>query len=153
MLISPRLSWWWTGLILIKCYLPDFPLYIWSMALRSTLLGLSDVTWSSWFLQPEQNFLNHLVSMINCTFIFHAANVFDCFHSILAPSLNSLCISSQIRWHFMFIFVAFKSHIQLSNVQGVSASTTNSYLPSFELLQSDVHYQNIEELLTHPCNI
>ena len=46
----------------------------WGTALESTVLGLPDLNWSLKFLQPEQNFLNHLVIEINYIFTFHTIN-------------------------------------------------------------------------------
>ena len=50
--------------ILSGCYLPDFPSMGWSRALKSTLLGLPDLTRSSRFLQLKRNFLNDPITIL-----------------------------------------------------------------------------------------
>ena len=45
----------------------EFALMAWRTALESMILGLSDLAWSSGFLQPEQNFLNHLLNVLLST--------------------------------------------------------------------------------------
>ena len=58
----------------------------WSMALESTVLGLPDFAWLLKFLQPKQNFLNHLIAVLWSTApsTFPTTNVFDCFYGPMA---------------------------------------------------------------------
>ena len=58
-------------LILFKCSSPDLLLWL-GARLWNLVLGLPDLAELSKFLQPEWNFLNHLVTvfMINCAFTF-----------------------------------------------------------------------------------
>ena len=56
----------------------------WSTTSESTFLVLTDIAWSSKFLQPEWNFLNYLITVINCAFIFCAIHFIDWFCCVLA---------------------------------------------------------------------
>ena len=55
------------------------------MPLELTVLGLPDFEESLRFLQPKQNFLNHLVTrtVIDYAFTFYTKNVFGCLHGII----------------------------------------------------------------------
>ena len=86
-----------------------------NVVLESIVLGLPDLAWSR-FLQPEQNFLNHQVTVLWSTapspfvqqMLFVASKVW-CITS------SNWAISSWIRLHCMFICTAFKSHMEWNN--------------------------------------
>ena len=67
LMLWPRLWRWWTTLNCeihsssdtLQVLLTKFFFMVLSTALESTVLALPDLAWSSRFLQPEQNFLNH----------------------------------------------------------------------------------------------
>ena len=90
---SSRLWRWW---IILDCVILNSPTILqlvlagvtfmtWNMALESTVLNLTIFAWSLRFLQPKQNFLNYLVTvlMINYAFSFYTVNIFGCFHSVI----------------------------------------------------------------------
>ena len=52
-----------------------------STSSKSMVLCLPDLAWSSNFLEPEKNFLNHTV--INCAFTFPTKKVLDFFPCII----------------------------------------------------------------------
>ena len=57
----------WTCLILSKISLPDthrLAYMTWSMGLKSRVLDLPHIAWLLKFLQPEGNFLNHLIIVL-----------------------------------------------------------------------------------------
>ena len=91
-----------------------------SMALgtvsESVDLALPHLAWSSRFLQPERHFLNHLVTVPWST----APSPFE--QQMLVAS-TALSTSFQIRLCCTFICAAFKSHMEWSNSQRVSAPT------------------------------
>ena len=51
----------------VRVLLTGFASLVWSTASESTVFGLPDLAWSSRFLQPGQNFLNHLVNLQGST--------------------------------------------------------------------------------------
>ena len=51
----------------LKVLLAGFVLMTWSTALESPMFGQPDLVWSWAFLQPEKNFLNHLVNVLKST--------------------------------------------------------------------------------------
>ena len=80
------------------------------MASESTLLGLLDLTWSTRILQPEQNILNHLVTVTWSTAPSpFAQQMFWVASAVLWPTLN---INYQIWRSYTFIFAAFISHTE-----------------------------------------
>ena len=64
-------------------YFVNVTLWICLSGIESMVLGRPDFVWLLNFLQLKQNFLIHLVTMINCTFAFPTRNVFDCFDSVM----------------------------------------------------------------------
>ena len=75
----------------------------WSIALESMDLGLPVLAWLLKFLQPEYNFLNHLISIqLN----LHT-NIFGCFYGVITQF--------KLRLHCIFICAAFKSHSDAMN--------------------------------------
>ena len=65
----------WKGQTTLNCKMPSLPDTLQvllaeftslaqSIASESTVLGLLDFAWSSWFLQPEWTFLNHLITIL-----------------------------------------------------------------------------------------
>ena len=46
------------------CYLPDLPLWLEVCFQTLWVLDLPDFVWSLWFLRPEWNFLNHLITVL-----------------------------------------------------------------------------------------
>ena len=74
---------------------------------------------------PTQNFLNHLVIVVCWTALSpFAQQLFLVTSTASWPSLNLLSISSLISLHYIFICVAFKSHMEWNNAQPVSTLTT-----------------------------
>ena len=65
--------------------LAGFVFKAWNTASEPRILGLLDLVWSSWFLQPERNFVNHLgnVTAINCAFAFYTRNISSCVCSVM----------------------------------------------------------------------
>ena len=99
-----------------------------SMALstNSESAGLDqlDLVWLSRFLQFEQNFINHLVTVL----WFTAPSPFIKQLLLVALvmlwlSLNSLSISSWIWLHYIFICTTFKSYMEWSNAQHANTPT------------------------------
>ena len=102
--------------------------------LRSTWPCLIIKVLAAWvkFLKPS----GYCV-VINCTFTFSTTNVFTCCPGVIAQ-FKLVNISSQIRICCTFINAAFKSHIDWSNTQDVSAITT-TLLPT---IMSTLHCLN-----------
>ena len=113
------------------------------------------LAWLLRFLPPEQNFLNHLVTVLwSIAPSPFVQQMFLFAFSVLR--LSRLCC--------MFICAAFKLPMDWSNIQHVSASTT-TILPTtvgtlhnlnfsshmIYVLQTSI-YQNITKLLTRLCN-
>ena len=73
-------------------------------------------TWAEFLESPGYSIV------INSTFTFHT--MFLAVSTTLWYSLNSWSISSWIRLHCTLICVVFKSHMEWSNAQHVSTSTT-----------------------------
>ena len=124
-------------MILSKCYTPDLWLRAWPQ--DSCLKAYLTLPWLSRFLQPKQNFLNHLIIVLrsNVPSLF-IQQMFLVGSTQLYPSLNSWSISFQIKLHSTFICVAFKSHMEWSNVY-VSTPTT-VILPSTAWITSITFY-------------
>ena len=128
-MLLPRLWIWWTTLDCkmqsspdtLNLHLTKFTSMAYSMALESIILGKTDLAWSSNIMQPEQNFLHHLITVINCAFLFDTRNIFIASMTIS----NSQNICSQIRLYYMFICAAFKLHMEWSN-----SSTTEAWTGS-----------------------
>ena len=100
----------------LQVLLNGFTSMVWSMASKFTVLGQHDLAWLSRFLQLEQNFLNHLVTVLQSTAPSpFEQQMFLVASTVLWPSLNLLSISSRIRLHCTFICAAFKSHMEWSN--------------------------------------
>ena len=55
--------WHASSSTIFQVLITKFASMAWSTALESTVLGLPDLTWSLRFLQPEESFLNHLVTV------------------------------------------------------------------------------------------
>ena len=143
-------------LFTLQMWLTKFASMAWSRASESMVFGQPNFAWSLMFWQPKRNFLNHWVTVVNCT-----VQPFNKCHWL-------------VLWHYglvwtckgwMFIYVAFKPHTQWINTQHVNAPTT-TILPTtadtshdlncfshgiYKLLTST--YQNIAKLLTQPRNI
>ena len=104
-----------TLLILFEFHLPDLPLLL-GESLEITVLGLLDLSWSLRFLQTEQNFLNHLVTVLWSTvFTVCTTNIFCYFWTRKVTELD-LCGT--------FICVAFKSHKKWSNAPSTTVLLT-----------------------------
>ena len=87
MLLLRLWRWWMTLVWDILSSLNTFWIsacMTWNMVLKSTFLGLPDLAWSSRFLQPEQNFLNYMVTILWLTLTSHNKCFFCCFGSIMA---------------------------------------------------------------------
>ena len=73
-----------------------------SMAFEFMVLGLFDFVWLLSYLQPEWNFLNHLITVINYVFTFCTTSIFLCFCGVMAqfetlkhvPKLDYVAYSS-----------------------------------------------------------
>ena len=105
--------------------------------------------------------LSDYYTMINCTFTFCITNVFGCFCGVMVQ----FKLIKQMRLCCRFICAAFKSQMEWSNAQCVSAppttilptiadtfSSLNYFSHIIYMLQSST-YQNIAKLLTHLCII
>ena len=115
--------------ITVDCEMPSSPDTLWVLLARFvsmawsttsefTVWGLPDLAWLLRFLQPKQNFLNCLITLINWTITFHTLNSF-LVSVTLWPSWISL-----MRLCCAFICVAFKSHMKWNNAWDVSTPTT-----------------------------
>ena len=71
-LLDTNLAWYSLSAIYWICF----------YGLESMLSGLPDLAWSSRLLQPKQNFLNHLVTVINWTFCLLHNNIIAQFELI-----------------------------------------------------------------------
>ena len=89
-------------------------------------------------------------TVINYDITVHTTNVFSCFHC----SLNSKSISSQIRLRCMSICVSSKEIHSVSVHQIPIAMSTscgfNCFSHMIYTLKTNMYYQNIAKLLTHP---
>ena len=67
-----------------------FATLTWSTAIDSTILGRPYIAWLSKFMQPEQNFFNHMVTLLwlNVSSPF-AQQTFLVAYAVLLSSLNS----------------------------------------------------------------
>ena len=130
------LLWLWGRQISLDCKMLSWPhtlqrllarftSMVWSKASESIFLILLDFSWSSWFLKPKQNLLNHLATVLGSTVPSPFAwQIFLVASMALLPSLNLWSISFYIRLCSMFLCAAFKSHAKWSNAQCVSTQTT-----------------------------
>ena len=88
MLLLRSYSWWirlWDAKLVR--YSPDLLLWFGAQPQKSTVLDLHDLVWSLRVLQPEQNFLNHLVIALWLTAPF-MQQMFLVAPEALWPSLN-----------------------------------------------------------------
>ena len=95
------------------------------------------------FLQPKQNFLNHLITIVWATISsLFAQQMFLVAPEVLWPSSHSQSVNPRIRLLFILIGSAIKSLMGWSNAQRVTApATTILYV-----LQT-ITYQNIAKKL------
>ena len=123
-------------------------------------LSLPELAWSSRFLQPNWNFLNHLLTVWWSTGPSPLAQqIFLVVSTMLKCSSNSSSICSLIRHCFTFNCVAIKSPgvkqcttCQCTNYHSTtkhSRYSLNFFCHVIYLLQAST-YQNIGKLLTHP---
>ena len=101
-----------------------------STATESIVLGLPDLAWATMFLQPAQNFLNHLITVRGLTVLsFFAQQMFFYgFHGVTVK-YEHVNMNSQISLCCMFICEVFQSHIEWNNAQSICAPTA-TILPS-----------------------
>ena len=100
-----------------------------SMALELMILGLIDIAWSLWFLQPEQNFSNQIVTILWSISPF-TQQMFSLLLWHYDPRICKTWIPEKD-----FIAgssVQLSNHIQWSNEQHVSTPTT-VILPTTEV--------------------
>ena len=154
-------SWRWRTTL--DCEMQGLPVILWELATHWICLYCLKYdlrihgfrpSWLSKFFQPERNFLNHLDTLLWST----AQQMFLVSSAVLWSISNSL--SSWIRLHC--IFVVFKSYMEWSGAQCISAptittilSTTSGTFPSWTAFGPMIYvlqtrmYQNIAKLLTH----
>ena len=124
-------------IVVLAWYSLNLPLRLGAQP-QNPVLGLPDLAWLSRFFQPEWNFLNHLVTVIKCTFIFHTTNTFSCFCGIMAES-NTQSMNSKIRLFCTLIWVTFKSFMewkQCTTCQHTNYHDTthhSGYLQSYDI--------------------
>ena len=87
-------------------------------------VGLSSLSWSSTLSQPERNFMNYLVHLLWKIASAFVQQKFWVAFAALWPTSNEQNINFQIILHCTLIFETFKSHMEWSNSQHVSARTT-----------------------------
>ena len=126
-------------------------LWVWP---QNPVLHLPDFSWSSRFLQPQQNFFNHLI------FTFDTSNIFGWFSSIMAkfklikqkfPNKTTIYVH---QCGFQILY-GVKQHIrwQQTNYQLETTVDTSQGLKYFShviYLPQTSTYQNIAKLLTWP---
>ena len=111
-----------TCLILSECYSSDLPSWFGVQPWNPQIYVYQAL---SKFLQPKQNFLNHLVTVLWSTVPSpFAQQMFLVAFMAFWPSLNLLIISSQIRLCCMLKCATFKSHTEWSNTKYVNTLTT-----------------------------
>ena len=123
-----RVSWGWQSKL--DCEMRSSPDTLWMLLARfaSMVFSLLDFAWLPKFLQPEQNFFNHPVTVLSSTELLSSQQMFLVSSAMLWSSSNSL--SSWIRLNCTFICVTFKSHIEWSHAECISAPTTIMILPT-----------------------
>ena len=102
---------------------------------ESMVLGLPKLAWSSKFLQPEINILNHYITVLRSILPSLFAQKMFIFCAALWPSLDSQSVNSRIRPHSTFIWGAFKSHTAWRKAQRLSALYT-TILPTMTRVPS-----------------
>ena len=129
----PRSWTWWTLLEWEMTRSPDtlhvllagFVPMAWNTASAFTVLGLTDLAWSLKSVQLVWNFFNYLFTLFWSTVLSTSTQqIFSVASATLWLSLKSQSISSRIRLHWLFIYVAFKSHTEWSYAERVSAPAT-----------------------------
>ena len=81
-----------------RYYSPNLPLWLWTWP-QNPVLNLLDLSWSSRFLQPEQNCFNHLVTILWSTVPSSLAQMFLVASAALWPYSISSSISSLLHIH------------------------------------------------------
>ena len=144
----------WARLILSKCFLIDLLLWLEAQP-QYPVLGLPDLAWSLRFLEPEWNFLNYLIIVINYAFTFLYNKCFWFLLWCYGPV--QICKSSQIRLldvhlcsfqiiHWVMQCVSAPTTMILSSMVGICHSL-NGFSHIIYTMQIST-YQNVAELLT-----
>ena len=123
----------WAYLILSECYVLDLSMARNTVS-ESMVLSLTYLVWLTRFLQSEISWTICLLwSTVASTFAQQVFFFFFFFFFFVASttlwSSSKLSrISSWITLYCVFIFVAFKAHVEWSNEQCASISTTTNLL-------------------------
>ena len=110
-----------------------------STALECLFLDLYDLFWLLRLLQPEQNFLNHLVTLqwLTASSPF-AQQMFLVASLVLWPSLNLLSISSQTRLLYTHLYIFKITH----TVKKCTSQHTNYHIQQVLLPSCDICASN-----------